>query len=85
MDPIIAILALVLLTATVSMLFSLVRKRGAGASQAITGMALGWLLFLTPLYFFGMPGAIAGIVCIMLIGALMSYIGWRYDRGPARR
>lgn len=85
MDPIVAVLALVLLTATISTLFSVVRKKGAGAGQALLGVALGWLLFLSPLYFFGPTGAILGIACIMLIGALMAFVGHRYDRGPGRR
>jgi hypothetical protein len=85
MDPLVAVLILVLLTATVATLFSVARKRGEGAGQAIVGIALGWALFLSPLYFFGPIGAVIGVVLIMLIGGLMGFIGHRYDRGPARR
>ena len=53
MDPIIAALALVLLTATMGTLFSVAKKRGEGLAQALIGVAVGWLLFLSPLYFFG--------------------------------
>ena len=83
MDPIVAALALVLLTATMGTLFSVARKRGDGIWQALVGIAAGWLLFLSPLYFFGTPGAIIGVILIFVIGALMSYIGQRYGRGPA--
>jgi hypothetical protein len=82
MDPIIAALTLVLLTATMGTLFSVAKKRGEGLAQALIGIAVGWLLFLSPLYFFGPMGAILGVVMIVLIGALMSYIGQRYGRGP---
>jgi len=82
MDPVIAALALVLLTATMGTLFSVARKRGEGMAQALIGIAVGWLLFLSPLYFFGPLGAIVGVVLIVLVGALMSYIGQRYGRGP---
>jgi hypothetical protein len=74
-----------MVTATVATLFSLARKRGTGMTQAILGIALGWLLFLSPLYFFGPLGAVVGLALILLVGALMSFIGRRYDRGPARR
>lgn len=83
MDPIVAALALVLLTATMGTLFSVAKKRGEGLAPAMIGIAVGWLLFLSPLYFFGPMGAIVGVVMIILIGALMSYIGQRYGRGPA--
>lgn len=82
MDPIIAALALVLLTATMGTLFSVAKKRGEGLAQALIGIAIGWLLLLTPLYFFGPTGAIVGVGMIILIGALMGYIGQRYGRGP---
>jgi hypothetical protein len=85
MDPLVAVLILVMVTATVGTIFSLARKRGEGAVQALAGIALGWALFLSPLYFFGPVGAVIGLVLIMLIGGLMSFIGRRYDRGPARR
>ncbi len=83
MDPIVAALALVLLTATMATLFSVARKRGDGVWQALVGIAAGWLLFLSPLYFFGTAGAVIGVILIFAIGALMSYIGQRYGRGPA--
>jgi uncharacterized membrane protein AbrB (regulator of aidB expression) len=83
MDPIIAALALVLLTATMGTLFSVAKKRGEGLAQALIGISVGWLLFLSPLYVFGPTGAIIGVVMIVLVGALMSYIGQRYGRGPA--
>lgn len=82
MDPIVAALALVLLTATMATLFSVARKKGEGLAQALIGIAVGWLLFLSPLYFFGTPGAVIGVVFIFAIGALMSVIGQRYGRGP---
>jgi low temperature requirement protein LtrA len=85
MDPVVAILILVMVTATVATVFSLVHKRGQGVVQALLGIVLGWVLFLSPLYFFGPVGGAMGLVCIMLIGALMSFVGRRYDRGPARR
>jgi dolichol kinase len=85
MDPLIAVLTLVLMTATIATLFAVVRRKGEGAGQAIGGIALGWLLFLSPLYFFGPTGAVLGIVIIMLVGGLVSVIGQRYGRGPARR
>jgi hypothetical protein len=84
-DPIVAVLALVLMTATIATLFSAVRKKGEGAGQALSGIVLGWALFLSPLYFFGPAGAVLGVVFIMLIGGLIGFIGHRYDRGPARR
>ena len=83
MDPIVAALALVLLTATMGTLFSVARKRGDGIWQALVGIAVGWLLFLSPLYFFGTTGAVIGVLLIFAIGALMSYVGQRYGRGPA--
>jgi dolichol kinase len=85
MDPLIAVLTLILMTATITTLFAVVRRKGEGAGQAIAGIALGWVLFLSPLYFFGPTGAVLGIVVIMLVGGLISVIGQRYDRGPARR
>jgi dolichol kinase len=85
MDPLVAVLTLVLMTATISTLFAVVRRKGEGAAQAIIGIALGWLLFLSPLYFFGPTGAVLGIVVIMLVGGLVSVIGRRYGQGPARR
>jgi hypothetical protein len=84
MDPIVAILLLVMATATLATLWSLARKKGEGATQALGGIALGWALFLSPLYFFGPAGAVVGMILIILIGALMSFIGHRYGRGPAR-
>lgn len=85
MDPLVAILLLVMVTTTIATIFSLARKRGAGAVRALLGIVVGWILFLSPLYFFGPLGAAIGLVLILLIGALMSFIGRRYDRGPARR
>ena len=85
MDPVVAILLLVMVTATVATIFSLARKRGQSVVQALLGIVLGWVLFLSPLYFFGSFGGAMGLVSIMLVGALMSFVGRRYDRGPARR
>lgn len=85
MDPIVAVLTLVLMTATIATLFAVVRRKGEGAGQAIAGIALGWLLFLSPLYFFGPTGAVLGIIVIMLVGGLVSFIGSRYGQGAKRR
>lgn len=85
MDPLIAVLTLILMTATIATLFSVVRRQGEGAGQALSGIVVGWILFLSPLYFFGPTGAVLGILCIMLVGGLVSFIARRYEQGPERR
>jgi len=85
MDPVVAVLTLVLMTATMATLFSVVRKKGEGGAQAIIGIALGWLLFLSPLYFFGPTGAVIGVGVIILVGWLVTFIGNRYGRGSTQR
>lgn len=85
MDPVVAVLALVLATATIATIFSVVRRKGQGAKEAIAGIALGWLLFLSPLYFFGPAGAILGVVCILVVGGIVGYASQRYERQPPRR
>jgi hypothetical protein len=84
-DPVVAVLALILLTATVATIFSVVRRKGQGAQEAVAGIALGWLLFLSPLYFFGPTGAILGAACIMIVGAIVGYASQHYERQPPRR
>lgn len=85
MDPLIAVLTLILMTATMTTLFAVVRRKGEGAGPALAGIVLGWILFLSPLYFFGPIGGVAGIVCIMLVGGLVSVISSRYERSEGRR
>jgi len=85
MDPVIAVLTLVLMTATMATMFSVVRKKGEGGAQAIIGIALGWLLFLSPLYFFGPTGAVIGIGVIILVGWMVTFIGNRYGHPAARK
>jgi len=84
-DPLVAVLTLILMTATIATLFSVVRRKGEGVGQALAVIVLGWVLFLSPLYFFGPIGGVLGIACIMLVGGLVSFIARRYERGPARR
>ncbi len=85
MDPVVAVLTLVLMTATMATLFSVVRKKGEGGAQAVIGIALGWLLFLSPLYFFGPTGAVIGVGVIILVGWMVTFIGNRYGRGSTQR
>lgn len=79
-DPIVAVLMLVMMTATVATIFSLVRRKGEGGAQLVLGIALGWVLFLSPIMFFGDMGAVTGIVLVFLVGGLVAVLGSRYDR-----
>jgi hypothetical protein len=83
-DPLVAVLALVLMTATVATLFSVVKRKGEGAGQALFGIVLGWALFLSPILFFGPVGAVIGIVMVMVVGGLVSVLGRRYDKRMRR-
>lgn len=79
-DPIVAVLLLVMMTATAATIFSLVRRKGEGGAQLVLGIALGWVLFLSPIMFFGNMGAITGIILVFLVGGLVAVLGSRYDR-----
>ena len=55
------------------------------ACDSLLGISLGWLLFVSPIYFFGDMGAITGIILVFLVGGLVAVLGSRYDRRMRRR
>lgn len=84
MDPVVAILLLVLTTVTVTTLFAVARKKGEGLGPALLGISLGWASLLLPLAFFGPVGAVIGMAVIVLVGGLVVFLGSYEERGRLR-
>ncbi|MCA9879382.1 MAG: hypothetical protein KC442_16435, partial [Thermomicrobiales bacterium] len=84
-DPIVAVTMLLMLTTTIAAVFLLVRNKGRNGGETLLGIALGWLLFVSPIYFFGDMGAITGIVLVFVVGGLVAVLGSRYDRQMRKR
>ena len=53
MDPIVAVTSLVMLTTTVAAVFQLVKNKGRNGGETLLGISLGWLLYVSPIFFFG--------------------------------
>lgn len=85
MDPIVGVTMLVMLTVTISVVFQLVRNQGRNGGEMLLGIAVGWLLFVSPIYFFGDMGAITGLVLVFVVGGLVAVLGSRYDQRMRKR
>jgi hypothetical protein len=84
-DPIVAVTSLVMLTTTIAAVFQLVKNKGRNGGETLLGISLGWLLFVSPIYFFGDMGAITGLVLVFFVGGLVAVLGSRYDARMRKR
>lgn len=85
MDPIVAVSSLLMLTTTIAVMFQLVKNKGRNGGEMLLGISLGWLLFVSPIFFFGDMGAITGLVLVFLVGGLVVTLGSRYDARMRKR
>ncbi|MEZ4563657.1 MAG: hypothetical protein R2853_13070 [Thermomicrobiales bacterium] len=85
MDPIVAVTSLVMLTTTIAVVFQLVKNKGRHGGETLLGISLGWLLFVSPIFFFGDMGAVTGLVLVFLVGGLVAVLGSRYDARMRKR
>jgi hypothetical protein len=84
-DPIVAVTSLVMLTTTIAAVFQLVKNNGRNGGEILLGISLGWLLFVSPIYFFGDLGAITGLVLVFIVGGMVAILGSRYDARMRKR
>jgi hypothetical protein len=84
-DPIVAVTSLVMLTTTIAVVFQLVKNKGRNGGETLLGISLGWLLFVSPIYFFGDMGAITGLLLVFFVGGLVAVLGSRYDPRMRKR
>jgi hypothetical protein len=84
-DPIVAVTSLVMLTTTIAAVFQLVKNNGRNGGEILLGISLGWLLFVSPIYFFGDLGAITGLVLVFIVGGMVAVLGSRYDARMRKR
>ena len=83
MDAFVPFLVLVNIAVTVAALFVVFRAR-EGYGQALVGIALGWVCFLLPWYFFGAWGAVIGMVFTMIVGGIVNSFRPPHNRKRVR-
>lgn len=80
-----AVTSLVMLTTTIAVVFQFVKNKGRNGGETLLGISLGWLLYVSPIYFFGDMGAITGVVLVFVVGGLVAVLGSRYDTRMRKR
>ena len=49
-------------------MFQLVKNKGRNGGETLLGISLGWLLYVSPIFFFGDMGAITGLILVFVVG-----------------